>query len=140
MRYESSVTSLSWIPSEAVQGSTRLPFDVGMAHYDAPPPDAIEDLGVLRDAFQAVALPDIRVKPEYGDGWVRFVQTAGGRTGMPAPRRVRRAPFVQWQAPTVWTTLSLTLHAGGRAEFGMTGASRVPRHWVYDGYGHLSIQ
>ena len=29
MRYESSVTSLSWIPSEAVVGGTRLPFDAG---------------------------------------------------------------------------------------------------------------
>ncbi len=185
MRYESSVTSLSWIPSEAVQGSTRLPFDVGVAHYDAPPPDAIEDLGDLRDAdrfrfanrlaawvlvdgagkivaaeysgggmigsttvrvgpvrhvFQAVALPDIRVKPEYGDGWVRFVQTAGGRTGMPAPRRVRRAPFVQWQAPLAWTTLSLTLYSDGRSECALVGASRFPRHWVYDGAGQLTAK
>jgi len=185
MRYESSVTSLSWIPSEAVQGSTRLPFDVGVAHYDEAPPDAIDDLGALRDAdrfrfanrlaawvlvdgagkivaaeyagggmigsttvrvgpvrhvFQAVALPDIRVKPEYGDGWVRFVQTAGGRTGMPAPRRVRRAPFVQWQAPLAWTTLSLTIHADGRSECSLVGASRFPRHWVYDANGQLTAK
>ncbi|MFI5034983.1 MAG: cyclic nucleotide-binding domain-containing protein [Acidimicrobiales bacterium] len=182
MRYESSVTSLSWIPSEAVQGGTRMAFDVGMAHYDAPPPDEVEDLKALRDAdrfrfanrlagwiqvdgkgqivaaeyagggmigsttvrvgpvthvFQAVALPDIRVKPEYGENWVRFVQTAGGRTGMPAPRRVRRAPFVQWQAPLAWTTLSLTLHADGRADCALVGASRFPRHWVYDANGQL---
>ncbi len=57
---------------------------------------------------------------------------------MPAPRRVRRRPYVQWQAPLVWTTLSLTLHVDGRAEFGLTGASRFPRHWVYDGNGQLS--
>ena len=31
-----------------------------------------------------------------GDGWVRFTQTAGGRTGFPAPRAVRRPPFVQY--------------------------------------------
>ena len=30
-------------------------------------------------------------------------------TGVPAPRRVRRKPFVQWQAPLVWTTLTLTI-------------------------------
>ena len=95
-------------------------------------------LGGLHYRFQAVQLPDLQRDPERGDGWVRFVQTTGGRTGLPAPRRVRRRPFVQWQAPTVWTTLSLTLHAGGRAEFGMTGASRFPRHWVYDGDGQLS--
>ncbi len=41
---------MSWIPSEAVEGSQRLAFDAGMAHYDEPLPDAIEDLEELRDA------------------------------------------------------------------------------------------
>jgi hypothetical protein len=95
-------------------------------------------LGALRHRFQAVQLPDLQHDPQRGDGWVRFVQTTGGRTGLPAPRRVRRRPYVQWQAPLVWTTLSLTVHADGRAEFAMTGASRFPRHWVYDGGGQLS--
>src|SRR5499425_240477 len=47
MRYESSVTSLSWIPSEAVTGATRTAFDSGFTHYDDPPPaefGAIEEL------------------------------------------------------------------------------------------------
>lgn len=95
-------------------------------------------LGGLRHTFQNVLLPDLRREPERGDGWVRFAQTAGGRTGMPAPRRVRRAPYVQWRAPLVWTTLSLTLHADGPAAYALTGASRFPRHWVYDGEGRLS--
>ena len=182
MRYESSVTSLSWIPSEAIEGTTRLPFDVGMAHYDPPPPDELVSLDALREAdrfrfanrlaawidvrangeiagagysgagqigsttvrlggvshvFQAVALPDIQHDPEYGDGFVRFVQTAGGRTGMPAPRTVRRAPFIQWQAPLAWTTLTLTLYANGDAKSELIGASRFPRHWVYDNDGKL---
>jgi hypothetical protein len=76
--------------------------------------------------------------PEQGDGWMRFVQTTGGRTAIPAPRPVRRRPFVQWQAPLVWTTLSLTLHADGRAEYSVTGASRFPRHWIYDADGRLA--
>jgi hypothetical protein len=183
MRHESCVTSLSWIPSEAVTGGTRVAFDAGFTHYDDPPPGELGDVEELRVAdrfrfanvlrawidvdgsgritgsgygggglmgsttialgglhfrFQAVQLPDIQHDAEWGDGWIRFVQTAGGRTGLPAPRRVRRRPFVQWQAPLVWTTLSLTLHADGRAEFVMTGASRFPRHWVYDGDGRLS--
>jgi hypothetical protein len=83
-------------------------------------------------------LPDLRRDPERGDGWVRFVQTVGGRTSMPAPRRVRHRPYIQWQAPLVWTTLSLTLHADGTAERAMTGASRFPRHWLYDADGRLS--
>jgi Cyclic nucleotide-binding domain len=183
MRHESCVTSLSWIPSEAVTGAGRVAFDKGFTHYDDPPPGELGDigelqaadrfrfanvlkawvdvdasgrisgsgygggglmgattvrLGGLRHRFQAVQLPDLQRDPEPGEGWVRFVQTIGGRTGLPAPRRVRRAPYVQWQAPLVWTTLSLTLHADGQAEFAMTGASRFPRHWVYDGGGQLS--
>ena len=95
-------------------------------------------VGAARRTFNAVALPDLQRVPEYGHGLVRFTQTAGGKTGVPAPRRVTRPPFVQWQAPTVWTTLTLTLHADGRAEIGVPGASRFPRHWVYDGAGQLA--
>ena len=185
MRTESSVTSLSWIPSEAVRGGTRVAFDKGFTHYDDPPPDHIEDLEALRRAdrfrfanvlsayveadpsgriteygytggglmgsttvalaglnkqFEAVALPVIQQPPEVGDGWVRFVQTAGGRTGLPAPRRVRRKPFIQWQAPLVWATLSLTLRVDGPASFEVLGASRFPRHWFYDDQGQLAAK
>ncbi len=182
MRYESSVTSLSWIPSEAVTGVSRAAFDSGFTHYDDPPPAEITDLEELRAAdrfrfgnllrawvdvddsgritdggysggglmgatilklaglrhtFQAVSLPDLQRPPERGETWMRFVQTTGGRTAIPAPRPVRRRPFIQWQSPLVWTTLSLTLHADGRAEYEVTGASRFPRHWIYDNSGKL---
>jgi len=185
MRYTSSVTSVSWIPSEAVVGATRVAFDSGFTHYDDPPPPVIEDLEALRASdrfrfanvleawidvdddgritghgcsggghmgattvsvaglrhrFQAVQLGDLQRAPEEGEGWVRFVQTCGGRTGLPAPRRVRRRPFVQWNAPLVWTTLSLTLRADGRAQFDLVGASPFPRHWVYDDDGALALK
>jgi hypothetical protein len=97
-------------------------------------------VGGINKEFEAVALPVLQQPPEVGDGWVRFVQTAGGRTGLPAPRRVRRKPFIQWQAPLVWSTLSLTLHADGPAEFEVLGASRFPRHWFYDGDGRLAAK
>ena len=177
-----SVTSISWIPSEAVAGLTRVPFDTGIAHYDEPPPDAIDDLEALRDAdrfrfanrlaawievdeagtvtghgyagggmigsttmrlgparmtFAAVSLPDLQQPPVVGDGWVRFEQTCGGRTGVPAPRRVKHPPFVQVSAPLAWTTLRLTIHADGSAERELAGASPFPRHWVYDSDGRL---
>ncbi len=180
------MTSLSWIPSEAIEGAQRFAFDSGITHYDPPPPSEDIDLEALRDAdrfrfanalagldrsrcrqdrsptagtpggglmgsttvsvaglrhkFEAVQLPDLQREPEFGDGWVRFVQTTGGRTGLPAPRRVRRRPFIQWQAPLVWTTLSLTLHADGRLERALIGASRFPRHWVYDDDGDALAQ
>ena len=51
---------------------------------------------------------------------------------------MKHRPFVQWQAPLVWTTLTLTLHADGTAEFAMTGASPFPRHWVYGADGQLT--
>jgi len=184
MRHEASVLSVSWIPSEAVTGMTKLPFEVGMTHYDDPPPERIsgpEELAALRSAarfrfandlrawveveggaivdhgqeggghlgitrvslgrtmgFQAVAFPDLRPEPEVAPDRVSFVQTVGGRPPIPAPRRVAHKPFVQLRGPTVWTTLSLTIHADGAVEHDMTGASAFPRHWIYDASGNLS--
>ena len=43
MRVESSVTAISWIPSDAIEGMPKLPFELGVAHYDAPPPDHVEE-------------------------------------------------------------------------------------------------
>ena len=85
----------------------------------------------------AVALPDKQAEPEIGPGWVRFLQTAGGRTGVPAPRTVRRPPFVQYHAPIAWSTLALTIHVDGRVEGQLVGASPFPRHWLYDSDGQL---
>ncbi|CAN5572354.1 hypothetical protein BH24ACT26_BH24ACT26_11200 [soil metagenome] len=187
-RIESSVTSISWIPREAVVGIQKLSFRIGLGHYDAPPPEVIEDVESLiaRDAirfanvvrawvevedgrivghgfagdsggrigsttlrvapkgvsllFPATSFPLLRPEPEVSPTSVRFVQTAGGRPGMPLPRHVRRKPFVQISGPTVWTTLALTIHADGRATFGMTGASSFPRHWVHDDSGRLAAK
>ena len=50
MRIESSITSVSWIPSEAIHGLTRLPFDLGVGHYDDPPPAALGSLEQLHAA------------------------------------------------------------------------------------------
>jgi hypothetical protein len=68
---------------------------------------------------------------------VRFVQTTGGRTGFPTPRRVRHEPYVQIGGPVTWSTLGLTIHAAGTAEPRLVGASSFPRHWVYDHAGRL---
>jgi hypothetical protein len=189
MLVQSSITTLSWIPSEAVTGVTDASFKAGFTHYDQAPPDTLGDdvpatLEALRagDRFRfanhlgadaefdedgrclgarytgggtigattirlgrhftvaAVSLPDRQLEPEIGDGWVRFTQTAGGRTGMPAPRAVRRPPFVQFVAPIAWSTLELVLYADGRAEGTLVGASPFPRHWIYDGTGTLTAK
>ena len=44
MRIDKSVTTLSWIPSEAVTGLNKAIFGTGFTHYDEPPPDVIEGL------------------------------------------------------------------------------------------------
>src|SRR5919106_3381344 len=181
MRIESSVTSVTWIPSEAIQGMPKLPFELGVVHYDDPPPDQIENLDKLRDAdafreanelrawievedgkitdyghegrgligvtrikvgpktiaFPAVKFPIIQPEPELGDGWVRFVQTAGGRMGLPAPRRVRGKSFFQIASASAWTTLQLVLYTTGQAKGSLVGASPFPRHWLYDADGRL---
>jgi hypothetical protein len=189
MRIERTITSVSWIPSEAVAGLAKMPFSGGIAHYDAPPPDALGgdgptslealrqadrfrfanelrafvevDDGLIVDAgylssgmigsttvalgvgavtVAAVPLPDRHDAPEHGDGWVRFRQTAGGRTGLPAPRTVAHPPFVQYHAPIAWSTLELTIHADGRSEGTLIGASPFPRHWVYGDDGALAAK
>jgi Cyclic nucleotide-binding domain len=51
VRIESSVTAISWIPSEAIEGMPKLPFELGIGKYDEPPPDHLGegDLERLRD-------------------------------------------------------------------------------------------
>jgi hypothetical protein len=181
MRTESSVTSITWIPSEAIEGMPKLPFELGITHYDDPPPEQIDNLNALREAdafreanelrawidvqggkitdygyrgrgligvtrlkligremsFPAVKYPLLQAEPEVGRDWVRFVQTAGGRMGLPSPRRVRGKPFFQISSASAWTTLSLIIYADGTSKHSLEGASPFPRHWIYDKDGKL---
>jgi hypothetical protein len=47
---------------------------------------------------------------------------------------------VQFKAPTVWTTLALTIRADGTSSSEVLGASKFPRHWVYDADGELTAK
>ena len=181
-RFESSVTAVSWIPSEAISGPSKIPFEVGVTHYDEPPPDRLEDIEQLRTSdrfreanelrgfvevedgrivraghlgqghigattvrvgpaalrFPAVQLPDIQGDPEISDSSARFVQTVGGRMGLPTPRPVPHKPFVQFWPSIAWTTLTLTINADGSSSHELVGASPFPRHWIYDHEGKLA--
>lgn len=181
MRIESSVTSVSWIPSEAIEGLAKLPFKAGLTHYDQPPPDVLDDLDAWRRSdrfreanelrafievedgqivafghlgkghigsttvrigpaavtFPAVHLPDLRPEPVVRPTSVRFVQTVGGRMGVPTPRPVPRKPYFQVWAAIAWTTLALTINADGSSAYELVGASPFPRHWIYDNSGTL---
>jgi hypothetical protein len=183
MRIVKSVTSVTWIPSEAIEGMPKLPFELGITHYDDPPPDRIQEgeLEALRAAdrfreanelrawievddgkiidsgysggahvgstrvkvgpktlsFAGVKYPLIQHEPERGPDWVKFVQSAGGRMGLPAPRRVRGKPFLQIASASAWTTLQLIIYADATAKYTLAGASPFPRHWIYDDDGKL---
>jgi hypothetical protein len=180
-RFESSVTAVTWIPSEAIEGFSKIPFELGVTHYDQPPPDEIDDLEELRrtdrfreanelrafvdvDAgrivdygylgkghigattvrigpaairFPGVHLPDVQHEPEVSETSVRFVQTVGGRMGIPTPRPVPRRPYAQFWPSIAWTTLELTINADGTSNHALLGASPFPRHWIYDASGKL---
>ena len=82
MRLTAEATCLSWIPPTAVEGAFKLPFGLGMAHYDSPPPDASPDVDVLlstdaiRFANQLEAWIDVEAGRIGGQG-----MTGGGRLG-----------------------------------------------------------
>jgi hypothetical protein len=189
MRLTAAVTSISWIPSESVWSAMRRGIEVGLAHWDEPPPDRVqvpqevyelckrdsfrfanivsvwadvengritaagfaEESGLVMGSttlqlpgigitFKGVSLPTLRDGPVAMEGHATFVQTVGGRTAVPLPRRVARRPFVQWAAPTVWTTVELTLRTDGSSEAQLRGASTFPRHWVYGPDGRLILK
>jgi hypothetical protein len=70
MRIESSVTAISWIPSDAIEGMPALPFELGVARYDAPPPEHLDegDLERLRseDRFREANLLAAWIEVEGG--------------------------------------------------------------------------
>jgi hypothetical protein len=72
MRIESSVKAISWIPSEAIDGMPKIPFELGIAHYDQPPPDHLDegDLERLRDADRFREANDLRAWIEVRRGRV----------------------------------------------------------------------
>src|SRR6476659_5521353 len=84
MRIEGSVTAISWIPSEAIEGMPKLPFELGVGHYDEPPPDRLEhgDLGRLRDADRFREANELKAWIEVEDGTiVSYGYQGGGLVG-----------------------------------------------------------
>lgn len=80
MRIEGSVTAISWIPSEAIEGLPKLPFEFGIGHYDEPPPDQLGpgDLGRLRDADRFREANELSAWIEVEDGAVVGAGYGGG--------------------------------------------------------------
>ena len=128
MRIESSVTAISWIPSEAIEGMPKLPFELGVAKYDDPPPDHLAegDLERLRaeDRFReanrlaaAIEVEDGKiVGHEYeGSGLVGSTTFSLGITDITIPgvafEVIRQEPEVRDDSVRFVQTV------GGRAGF-----------------------
>jgi hypothetical protein len=80
---ESSVTSLSWIPSEAIRGVGKLPFSLGLSHYDEPLPDRFDDIEALRRADRFRFANRLSAAATFGDDGevLAFRYTGGALTG-----------------------------------------------------------
>jgi hypothetical protein len=84
VRIESSVTAVSWVPLDCVEGGQRLHFHLGAAQYDDPPPDHLEDLPSLLAAGRVRLANQLRGFVEVRDG--RIVargQSGQGHIGAP---------------------------------------------------------
>src|SRR6266516_906382 len=83
MRVESSITSVTWIPSEAIKGMPKLPFEMGIAHYDEPLPDRIEDLESMHEHDLFREANELRAWIETDDGKITGHGYSGrGRVGV----------------------------------------------------------
>ena len=178
------MTSLSWIPSEAIEGAQRLAFDSGITHYDAPPPSEDIDLEELRVADRFRFANELRawieVEPPGQRHRLRLrgrrpdgihdrpggraaAQVRGGAAARHPARSRDRGRVGALRADDRWShgparappgaapalhpvagparVDDAVAHAARRRphrERALTGASRFPRHWVYDRDGALS--
>ncbi|MDT3438230.1 cyclic nucleotide-binding domain-containing protein [Pseudofrankia sp. BMG5.37] len=80
---ESSVMSLSWIPSEAIRGFGKVPFSLGVSHYDEPLPAQIDDFEALRGADRFRFANRLSAAATFGDDGelLAFRYTGGAVTG-----------------------------------------------------------
>lgn len=133
-RYESSVTAISWIPSEAIEGLSKVPFELGITHYDQPPPDRIEDLEELRTTDRFREANELRAYIEVEDGRiVGYGHLGQGHIGATTvrvgPAAIRfpavHLPDIQPEPEVGPTSVRFTQTVGGR--MGLPTPRPVPR-------------
>jgi hypothetical protein len=101
MRIESSVTSITWIPSEAIEGMPKLPFEWGISHYDDPPHDRLIDIDAMHENDLFREANELKAWIEVDDdGTITDCgYTGGGRVGVTRLKLLRREiafPEVQY--------------------------------------------
>lgn len=69
---------MSWIPPTAVEGVFGLPFGLGVAHYDQPPPDQLPDVDALLSADAIRFANQLHAWIEVQDGQITAYGTSGG--------------------------------------------------------------
>ena len=91
MRLTAQATCLSWIPRTAVEGAFKVPFGLGVAHYDDPPPDASPDVEALLAADAIRFANQLQAWIDVEDGRIRgHGMSGGGRLGSTTVRLRKR--------------------------------------------------
>jgi hypothetical protein len=134
VRITASVVSLSWISPLAVDGTFKLPFELGIAHYDRPPPDRDPSVDDLLASDSIRFANELTAWIEVDDGRVVDAGMSGqGRVGR---TRLRIGPFgVAFPAVALPTLTSAPDIDGNQVRFtqtagGHTGVAvphRIPR-------------
>lgn len=138
MRFDASATCVSWIPPEAFEGLFKLPFNLGIAHYDAPPPSSSPDVDALLEADAIRFANEIHGWVEIEDGRLADYQMSGrGRLGSTTVRlRSRGMTFAGVVLPQLvegpkvtGDGVAFTQTAGGHTGVPMPRAVPHPPFW-----------
>jgi hypothetical protein len=133
-RFESSVTAISWIPSEAIEGFSKIPFELGITHYDEPPPDHLDDIEELRQTDRFREANELRAFIEVEDGRIEGhghlgQGHIGATTVRVGPAAVRfpavHLPDIRPEPEVGPTSVRFTQTVGGR--MGLPTPRPVPR-------------
>ncbi len=141
MRIERSVTTVSWIPSDLLEGMGKIATRMNLAHHDPPPPDplgsdveaAIEELRVhdgFRFANQLRAYADVDdaghiTGSGYCGGGVIGATTVGLGVGSITVPAVK-LPDLRSEPETSGASVTFTQTVGGRTGAPMPRAVKHP--------------
>jgi hypothetical protein len=140
-RVEATATCLSWIPPQAVEGMFKLPFGLGVAHYDKPPPDSAPDVAGLLAADAIRFANQLQAWVEVRDGEITDYGMSGhGRLGSTTVRLGSRAlTFAGVAMPDL--VAPPEVHPG-RVRFAQTAGGHtgavVPRHVRHAPFARLT--
>ncbi len=140
MRFERSITSISWIPSDSIPGLLGVPFSRGVMHFDPPPPLQLGDLDEMRARGEFRFANRCRAYVDVDDGRITDCGYTGGTvmglTPVTAgPLRImlptKRNHEIQWRPAVTPDRVTFVQTAGGRPGFSVPQtvvAVAVPGH------------